>query len=32
MIESFIQRINEIIEINKKMKEKVKDIKEIEER
>ena len=30
MIESFIQRINEIIEINKKMKEK--DIKEIEER
>lgn len=26
MIESFIQRINEIIEINKKMKEKVKDI------
>ena len=27
MIESFIQRINEIIEINKKMKEKVKDIK-----
>ena len=32
MIESFIQRINEIIEINKKMKEKAKDIKEIEER
>lgn len=32
MIESFIQRINEIIEINKKMKEKEKDIKEIEER
>ena len=32
MLESFIQRINEIIEINKKMKEKVKDIKEIEER
>ena len=32
MIESFIQRINEIIGINKKMKEKAKDIKEIEER